>query len=718
MPGTLGAAAAVLSIALGGEAPPALTAVRVDTAPIIDGRIGADEWAGVEPQELRFQIQPGDNVAASQRTEVRVAYDRSRLYLAVRAWDSNAAGIRGRVARRDDISADDYIAVYLDTHNDRRRAYVFLFNPLGIQGDGLYNEGTSIGRDFDANIDRAWDGVFESQGTVDAEGYTIEAAIPFTSLRYDASGAWGLHVQRRIARSAETTSWRPISRDVPSLLTQMGTLGGLTGIGGGRSVSVIPTLTAANGVDYRAAHGPLRSRDADVGVTASWSPAPHLSIGATINPDFSQIEADLPQIEVNQRFPLRYAEKRPFFLDGGQFFRSPGAMNFLETRQIVDPSWGAKITGKSGAHTYAALAASDEAPGRAALPGASGHGESALFAVGRYQRDILENSTVGGFLATRRFAGDHNTVAALDGQFRLPGQTIGYQAAVSFTDTSSGSRRGDATYVWYDFVGRHWRLFLNDHRISPDYRADATFVRRRGFAANSLTFGYEFQGENTWWVRARPFLVARVLRLPGGALDESYADPGIDVTFVRNVTLYAFRSFHRNTFQGQTFDRQFTSMTWSVRAFKRIGGRARVVIGEDVHYNPANPQLADALTLDGGLTWKPDARLVSEAYYLKSRLRERGTGRSLVGQDIIGSRTSYQLTRAHAARAIVDYNTFTRRLGLNLLYTFLPRPNTAVYVGYGDTRLADRDPVTGRPEDGYQRERGTLFLKLSHDFRR
>lgn len=165
-----------------------------------------------------------------------------------------------------------------------------------------------------------------------------------------------------------------------------------------------------------------------------------------------------PQIEVNQRFPLRYAEKRPFFLEGGQFFRSPGALNFVETRQLVDPDWGAKLTTKSGANTFAALAVGDAAPGLAAAPGQSGHGETADVAIGRYQRDILRSSTIGGFVANRRFAGDSNTVAAIDGQLRLPGQTIGYQLARSRTVAQGAATAGDATYVWYDFAGRHWRL--------------------------------------------------------------------------------------------------------------------------------------------------------------------------------------------------------------------------------------------------------------------
>ncbi len=535
------------------QTPPVpLAATRLTAPPVIDGKLG-DEWRSAPPSPLTFQTQPGDNAAPSERTEFRLGYDDTHLYLAIRAWDSDPSAIRGRVTRRDDIFADDYVTVHLDTYDDRRRAYVFSFNPLGIQGDGLYNEGVSTGRNFDGNIDRTWDGVLTSKGLVVEDGYIIEVAIPFNSLRYQlgADRSWGLHVQRWIARKAESISWRPISREVPSLLTQMGALSGISDVGRGPSIDVIPTLTTAISADRQLDGSLANTTDYEPGITGSWAMTPNVTLSATANPDFSQIEADVPQIEVNQRFPLRYAEKRPFFLEGGQFFRSPGALNFVETRQIVDPDWGAKLTAKSGRNTYALLVAADAAPGLTVPTNHPNYGQAAQVAIGRYQRDILQNSTVGAFVTTRHFADRDNTVIAVDGQLRLPRQTVGYQGSLSFTDDAQGQATGDATYVWYDFVGRHWRVFVNDQRISGDYRADLAFVRRTGFKMNSTNIGYEFQGANTWWVRARPFIVARALRLPDGTLDESYADPGVDVTFARDVTLYAYRSWHRNSFLGR-----------------------------------------------------------------------------------------------------------------------------------------------------------------------
>lgn len=698
-----------------------VAAQRMTASPMIDGIIGDDEWQAVSPIELAYQTQPGDNTPASERTEVRIGYDRDNLYVAVRAWDSDPAGIRGRVTRRDDILGDDYITLHLDTYNDRRRAYVFSFNPLGIQGDGLYNEGVSTGRNWDNNIDRTWDGVLVSKGRIIDDGYVVEAAIPFKTLRYEAGAdaRWGLHIQRWVARKAENASWRPISREASSLLTQMGTLSGLTDLAGRSAMDLIPTVTSAVTSEPRADRGFLNRGDFDPGVTVNWALTPNVSVSGTVNPDFSQIEADVPQIEVNQRFPLRYAEKRPFFLEGGQYFRSPGALNFLETRQIVDPDWGAKLTAKSGRNTIAVLAAGDAAPGRAVDPIHSASGDEALFGVARYQRDILQNSTIGAFVTTRRFGGDRNTVAAVDGQLRLPLQTIGYQLSKSFTTNSQGgSEAGDATYVWYDFVGRHWRLFVNDLRISGDYRADAAFVRRRGIQANNLTFGYEFQRDKTWWVRVRPFVAARAQRTTDNLLDESYVDPGADITLARDIRFYIYHSFHRDAFLGREYDYHFDVVNYTINTFKRVSIDGRLQMGEGVHFDPARPQVGRAIDSSLTVTFKPNANLNSDIIYLKSRLAEFQTGRELFDQNVIRNRTNYQFTREHAARSIVEYNTLSRRISVSLLYTFLPRPNTAVYVGYGDILLSDIDPVSRLRADGFHRVRRTVFLKLSHNFRR
>jgi hypothetical protein len=373
----------------------------------------------------------------------------------------------------------------------------------------------------------------------------------------------------------------------------MGTIGGLGGIRPTRPLDLIPTLTSAVESTPSAPGRMAQRTDWAPGLTANWGVTPNLALGATLTPDFSQIEADVPQIEVNQRFPLFYAEKRPFFYEGGQFFQSPGAMNFVNTRQIVDPDCGAKLTGKAGANTIAVLAAADAAPGRRAGPDGLGAGDAAHFGVLRYQRDLFGSSTVGGFVTERRFAGASSTVVAADGQLRFPLNTIGFQFARSSTTEIDESRAGTASYVWYDFLGRHWRLFVNDMRLSDGYDSQVGFVRRRGFRAHSMTFGYEFQGnESRWFVRARPFVVARYLKTTEGLVDESYADPGVDLRLVRDVSIYAYSSFRQDAFAGQEFPHRFLAVNTTVNTWKRVTVGHRLQVGEAVHFDPVRPPVA------------------------------------------------------------------------------------------------------------------------------
>jgi hypothetical protein len=697
------------------KAPPREVVLAAPTAPPqIDGVFGDAEWSGALTLELGFQTQPGDNVPPSERTEVRLAYDREHLYVAFRAFDRDPAAIRARMARRDDVSADDYVGLYLDTFDDRRRAYVFHFNPRGIQSDGIYREGSSL--------DLSWDGLLRSQGTLLPDGFLVEAAIPFATLRTKAAQRhrWGLHVERWIARRAEKVHWQPISRDISSLLIQMGALQGLEGIRGGSLVEFIPAVTASS-TGTRLASGQLHTvHKLDPGLTFNWSVTPSLTLSGAVNPDFSQIEADVPQIEVNQRFPLFFPEKRPFFLEGNDVFRSIGALTFLDTRQIVDPDWGVKLTGKTGRNSVGLLAAADRAPGLRFSPGHPAFREKARFAVARYQRDILRDSTVGVFVTDYRFAGSSNTVAAADGQllFRRV-HTIGFQLAHSRSrDLNGRAAGGAATYAWYQHQGRHLRLFVNDQRSAADYHTQAGFLRRTGFHANSTNSGWEFQPrQRTWWVRVRPFLATRTLRTTESLLDESYVDPGVDLLLARNVRLYIYHSFRTESFSGREFPHQFDVVDYTVNAWKRFSFSGRLQFGEGVNFDPARPVLGRALDSRVTLTWKPTARWHAEFLLLKSSLREHNSGARLFNQEVLRNRTVYQFTRNNSVRAILEYDTRLRRAGVSFLYSFTPRPNTAFYFGYNDLLYNGLDPVTAARAPGLFRARRALYLKVSYGLR-
>src|SRR6266850_3811493 len=353
------------------EAPPEkakpLRIPRFDKAPVIDGKLNDDVWKQAVVLKDFYQINPGDNIAPSKPTEVFIGYDSKFLYIGAHAFD-DPTKVRASVAARDSVFGEDNLRVYLDTFNDQRKAYVLGWNPLGVQQDGIFTEGS--GTDFSVDI------VMESKGELTSDGWTLEVAIPFKSLRYEAGKdkLWGFHVWRNIDRfNDELDSWVPMNRDQPGTLTKEAHLTGLEGISTERTLEVIPSLTlsetgkrvsalpaGSTGLDDpgRILNKPIKF---DPGLTLKYGLTPTVTLDMALNPDFAQVEADQTVVTANQRFPIFFEEKRPFFLEGIDIFQS--SLQPVHTRAIVDPDVAVKLSGKRGRNTFGILLASDNAPG-------------------------------------------------------------------------------------------------------------------------------------------------------------------------------------------------------------------------------------------------------------------------------------------------------------------------------------------------------------------
>src|ERR1700674_1560869 len=322
-----------------------------DKPPVIDGKLDDDVWKQAVVLKDFYQVQPGDNIAPSKPTEVMLGHDAKFLYIAFHCYDEPDK-VRANIPKRDNIFDDDYVGILFDTFNDQRKAYEFDFNPLGVQADGTW---TDNNEDFNPDF------VFESKGMVTTDGWTLEVAIPFKSLRYVAGKdkLWGAHFFRRIKRfNNELDMWMPLNRDVSSWLAQEGHLSGLEGISTERTLELIPSLTvsqtgkrkrilsqaqlAAGMLDPgRMVNQPVKF---DPGLTGKYSITPNVTLDFAINPDFAQVETDQLVVQANQRFPIFFPEKRPFFLEGIDIFNTQIAA--LHTRTIVDPDVAVKLTGK------------------------------------------------------------------------------------------------------------------------------------------------------------------------------------------------------------------------------------------------------------------------------------------------------------------------------------------------------------------------------------
>jgi hypothetical protein len=706
---------------------PPLTLGKLAALPKIDGVMSAGEWAGAAQASLDIQIEPGDNLAASEKTEVWLAADRETLFIAFRAHDSDPSAIRARVSKRDDINEDDLVVLLIDTFNDRQRAYRFTFNPLGIQQDGVFTEQA---------VDESWDAQYESKGQLTNDGYIVEAAIPFKSFRFKAgSGAkWGLHLRRIIPRKAERTSWQPVRRDVGSLLLQMGELNGLDDIYSGRTLDVIPTVVGSTTGEREAIPAmPGQARlntvnKIDPGLTVIYSLTPNLTLAATINPDFSQVEADVPQINTNQRFALFYPERRPFFLESVDVFDPLSSRGFklLNTRTIIDPDWGLKLTGKLGRNAIGLLVASDRAPGLQVERGDPNFGQNALFTVARWQRSFGQDSAVGAFFTDRRFGNASNSVLSGESRLRVgKAANVGFQLIRTRTTDQRGNTASDwATNTRFRNWGRHWRIALSDEYVGRDYSAQAGFIQRRGYHQQLADIGRVFWAKegtrlNKWLVYVWPYLYTQRSKQPGGLAEVEFFDPAIDFQFQRGISLTYYHARYREGFAGRELSYHYDHLEYKMFALKKITLTGRADWGGGIFYDSRNLQIGRKLDWQADLGFRPNNKLNVSLLYLKSRLQNTATGGRFFNQEILRNRTTWQFNPYHSLRGIFDYDTARRQFGASLLYAYVPRPNTTFYLGWNDLLFNGYDPLTQRRAigEGLERQRRTLFFKLSYNFR-
>src|ERR1041384_4240670 len=413
--------------------------------PAIDGKLDDEVWQTAVVLKDFYQVQPGDNLIPQNRTEVRLGYDAHFFYIAFHCFDDPTKA-RANIPKRDNIWDDDYVGILFDTFNDQRRAYEFDFNPLGVQADGIWTEGQ--GEDFSLDL------VMESKGILTEDGYTIEVALPFKSLRYVAGKdkLWGVHFWRRTKRLNNSLDmWIPMDRDKNSWLAQAGHITGLEGISTERTLELIPSLTvsqttrrartfglAPGSAAFNADPGRMLNEpvNIDPGLTGKYTLTPTVTLDFAINPDFAQVEADQLVVTANQRFPIFFPEKRPFFLEGIDIFQTQ--IQAVHTRTIVDPDFAVKTTGKVDRNTFGLLVASDNAPGNfspeerlTADPRLID--KNASVGVLRLKHDIGKQDSFIGFLGTyRRFVDQYNELGGFDVKLRI-NKVTQFSAQMLFT---------------------------------------------------------------------------------------------------------------------------------------------------------------------------------------------------------------------------------------------------------------------------------------------
>jgi len=488
------------------------------------------------------QRNPHDGEAVSEATDAYLGYDQKNLYAVFVCFD-DPNQVRARMSAREDIFDDDEVEIILDTFHDRRRAYAFQTTPLGVQWDAIYTE-ASREEETSGHFDTSFDTVWDSRGKVTSHGFVVWIAIPFKSLRFPATRQqeWGIILYRGIIRKSEDSFWPHVSYKIEGRLSQAATLYGLEGISPDRDIELIPYGLARGyrALDTRDPTNPYfqnATLQGQPGIDAKFVIHDHFVVDMTANPDFSQIESEDPQITVNQRYAVYFPEKRPFFLENEDFFRTP--MDLLFTRSIADPSAGMRLTGKDGPYSVGLMTSDDRSPGLAVPDYSPLSGMRSYFTVARVSRDIFRQSSVGALFTDWECptTGEYNRIGGVDTRLKFtPTWTLDAQAVTSssnilgnlFVPTyssnnceanyypfSSGNRgdnnhyAGPAERLELQRQGLHLSYDGTYNDITPGFVTIPGFINRVDIRETTQELDYRFRPKSGWIVDYGPTVSVR-----------------------------------------------------------------------------------------------------------------------------------------------------------------------------------------------------------------
>lgn len=700
----------------------------------IDGVLDEQAWSQATTIPLNYEWTPGNNTAPPVKTECLVTYDDRRLYIAFRCYDPKPNQIRAHLMDRDAIFTfvqDDHVGFQLDTFNDKRRAFQFRINPLGVQMDAIFSQ-------LDGIEDFSWDAIWRSAGKINDEGFVVEVALPFNQLRFPANSepqTWGIDAFRSYPRAVRhRMAAAPRDRNNGCFLCQIDTIKGFEGISPGKNLEITPTLTASR-TDVRDPfpNGDIVGGDEDteLGVTGRWGITPNLTLSGTYNPDFSQVEADVAQLEVNTRFALFFPEKRPFFLEGVDYFATP--LQAVFTRTVVDPKAGLKLTGKYGKNGIGVFLTEDEVntvliPSNQNTSIASLEG-NVTNSVVRYRRDIGSNSTIGALLTDRQGdAGYQNRLYGVDSFLRLsPKNSLQIQALRSEThypDTvrqtylqKEGELAGEALYADFNHFSNHWFAGATYQSFDPEFRADSGFINRVDIRDLNGFINRVFRRASGWYTQIDFGLQAGRIENHDGLLTD------------QNITLFGNYRGPLQSVVGLNLNRGkerfgqtlYELDTPSIQLQMQPTGWAKLGL---------NGRFGDAIDFDNDregdlFEWGGSAELKFGRHLniqLNHNARKLGIDQGEVFQaDLSQVRAFYHFNLRTYFRALVQYRQVDRDPNLfrftvpqdqeglfnQLLFSYKVNPATVFLLGYADNR-AGADTVDLTLSDR------TFFLKLGY----
>ncbi|MFN2370688.1 MAG: DUF5916 domain-containing protein, partial [Candidatus Krumholzibacteriia bacterium] len=718
---------------------PTLEIGRARGAIVLDGVLDDPGWHGAPVATHFAEHNPGDQVQPPVRTEAFMTYDDEHVYVAFRCYD-DPAQVRASFCKRDAIFQDDVVFLCLDTFGDGTTGYEIAVNPYGIQGDLFFS--AAGGEDI------RFDLVYHTAARIDDQGWTAEFAVPFRSLRFPdrPEQVWRVDFWRNRPRAVRTqASWAAYDRDESCWPCQWGTVTGIRDVRPAAGLELIPAWTANQAGRRTGADAAFTDGDVmgEPSLTAKYALSSDAVVEATVNPDFSQVESDAAQIDVNSNFALFFPEKRPFFQEGADLFTT--WFDAVYTRSINDPAVAGKLTGRSGGTSFAVLSARDmHSP--VILPfeerSAFISNGASVSNVVRVRRELAGQTHLGLVATDRRYdGGGSGSLLGLDGRLRLSSATrLEAQYLRSFTSepddttltagfdgrTFDGGRhtasfdgesfRGHALYGGLVRNARNWTLTARYWDRSPAFRAENGFEVRNSYRQGTVSTEYvlRFEDSGLWELLAPSIQATRSWNYDGVVKDEAVQVWLQGHLRVAQIGWHAQYRADAERFGG----RDYRGLDlWHICANARpsdlvaLGGAANY--GHRVFYGAAEIGRQEDYSFWCDL--KPLDRVLLESSVMWSRSRHLDSDREYFDGWVMRSRLGLQLTRELSLRLVLQYDDFRSLWEADPLVQYQLNPFSIFYVG--STRDYRLLAPGGTDDESWRLVERQYFLKLQYLFR-
>jgi hypothetical protein len=719
------------------DSPKTLQPIFASKAPVMDGILNDEIWKRPPDVDDDFiSYSPTYGEVFPEKTRVWLAYDLENLYFGIYCYDSMPDKIKTSVTKRENMWGDDWIGFNIDTIGTKRYGYVLVVNPYGIQGD-LYDSsatGTDIAPDY----------VWYSAGKLVDDGYTVEITVPLSSIKYSSGKNIKMNIifERKVSRLGLMASW-------PQVPPGKGFFAGMAPVVYGELKSqpefeVIPSVTYSSIWDRESPNKWSSGDDAtELGVTAKYSITSAIDGEATLNPDFSQVETDAFQILVNQRYPVFFSEKRPFFMEASKIFSIAGSnmpdknlIRAVHTRRIVDPGWGLKLNGELQKISFGVLVSNDDWPGKAYDPKIDGpginpfEGRNTTFGIGRAKYGLGRDNYFGAIFTSRDFADGYNRSFGSDIYLRLGKGNHFFRAnylySMSKDPSTQKKSNGSTLTASYEFYSRPFDLMTSYEYFDKDFRMDTAFIRRNGiskFTSHVALYFYPDRKKTPWLNRITPYALWYYLHdLFSGDNDYLY-NVAIKFNFPKNAHYQLEYQMFKEYWIGQPFKGSFFDTFGGIQLFNWLNLYAYFQVGDGIYYSPTTPLMGKALIFDFQTTIQPNDKISQFFQYYYQKLDRKSNGEKLYDVNILNFNTTYQVNKYLFLRAIFQYDSSLKTLLTDALISYELIPGTVIHLGYGSLQEKlhwsefNRQWYGYGPMMKYYTTTQSFFFKASYRFR-